>query len=124
MVAAKKKADKKDPCEEETKRSKECTLAIAVKEKEVIEAEDKINSLIGKIGNIVDDSCPISKDEANNEVVAKWGTPRMIEVDGITPGKLHHHEIMQILDIVDFERGQKIAGHRGFFLKGYGVLLN
>ena len=31
---------------------------------------------------------------------------------------------MQILDIVDFERGQKIAGHRGYFLKGYGVLLN
>jgi seryl-tRNA synthetase len=31
---------------------------------------------------------------------------------------------MQCLDIVEFERGQKIAGHRGFFLKGAGVLLN
>lgn len=31
---------------------------------------------------------------------------------------------MQCLDIVEFERGQKIAGHRGYFLKGYGVLLN
>jgi seryl-tRNA synthetase len=31
---------------------------------------------------------------------------------------------MQILDIVEFERGQKIAGHRGYFLKGAGVLLN
>jgi seryl-tRNA synthetase len=31
---------------------------------------------------------------------------------------------MECLDICEFERGQKIAGHRGFFLKGAGVLLN
>jgi len=31
---------------------------------------------------------------------------------------------MQVLDIVELERGQKIAGHRGYFLKGVGVLLN
>jgi seryl-tRNA synthetase len=45
-------------------------------------------------------------------------------IDGKTLGHLHHHEIMNILDIVELERGQKIAGHRGYFLKGYGVLLN
>ena len=52
-IAAKKKADKKDPCEEETNRSKEISQAILVKEKEVVEAEEKINSLMNKIGNIV-----------------------------------------------------------------------
>lgn len=26
--------------------------------------------------------------------------------------------------MVELERGQKISGHRGYFLKGYGVLLN
>jgi len=31
---------------------------------------------------------------------------------------------MQCLDMVEFERGQKISGHRGYFLKGVGVLLN
>lgn len=31
---------------------------------------------------------------------------------------------MQCLDMVEFERGAKIAGHRGYFLKGVGVLLN
>jgi len=31
---------------------------------------------------------------------------------------------MNLLDIVEFERGAKIAGHRGYFLKGTGVLLN
>ncbi len=31
---------------------------------------------------------------------------------------------MQLLDMVELERGQKIAGHRGYYLKGDGVLLN
>ena len=31
---------------------------------------------------------------------------------------------MECLDICEFERGQKVAGHRGFYLKGAGVLLN
>lgn len=67
---------------------------------------------------------PISKDEANNAVVSTWGEIPELKVDGKTLGHLHHHEIMQCLDMVEFERGQKIAGHRGYFLKGAGVLLN
>jgi seryl-tRNA synthetase len=47
-----------------------------------------------------------------------------LTVDGKTLGHLHHHEIMQCLDMVEFERGQRVAGHRGYYLKGMGVLLN
>jgi len=123
-VKDKKKANKADPCEEEVKRSKEITEAIVQKEKEVAETEANIDKLYGTIGNIVAPDVPISKDEKDNVVQSTWGEPKKIEIDGFTPGKLHHHEIMQILDIVDFERGQKVAGHRGYFLKGAGVLLN
>ena len=31
---------------------------------------------------------------------------------------------MQCLDIIELERGSRVAGHRGYFLKGLGVLLN
>lgn len=31
---------------------------------------------------------------------------------------------MALLDMVEFERGSKVAGHRGYYLKGNGVLLN
>jgi len=37
---------------------------------------------------------PVSKDEKDNEIVARWGEPKHMEIDGITPGKLHHHEAM------------------------------
>jgi len=45
-------------------------------------------------------------------------------VDGNSLGHLHHHEIMACLDIVEFERGSRVVGHRGYYLKGAGVLLN
>lgn len=53
-----------------------------------------------------------------------WGQVPDLEIDGKTLGKLHHHEIMGLIDMVEFERGQKVAGHRGYYLKGVGVLLN
>jgi seryl-tRNA synthetase len=31
---------------------------------------------------------------------------------------------MECLDMVEFERGAKVAGHRGYYLKGIGVLFN
>ena len=31
---------------------------------------------------------------------------------------------MKAIDGYDPERGQKVAGHRGYYLKGVGVLLN
>lgn len=69
--------------------------------------------------------CVISKTEDDNKVVRTHLTPNPeLIVDGSALGKLHHHEVMQCLDMVEFERGQKIAGHRGFYLKGVGVLLN
>ena len=45
----------------------------------------------------------ISKDEANNEVVRTWGKPSDLEVTGEEVGKLHHHEIMQCLDILEMK---------------------
>jgi seryl-tRNA synthetase len=84
-----------------------------------------LHKKLNSIGNIVYKDVPVGKDEKLNEVVTTWGAdlPK-IEVDGKSLGHLHHHEVMQALDIVEFDRGQKIAGHRGYFLKGAGVLLN
>jgi len=67
---------------------------------------------------------PVFKEEDNNEVYKTWGVKSDIVVDGKTLGKLHHHEVMNLLDIVELERGQKVAGHRGYYLKGNGLFLS
>lgn len=78
--------------------------------------------MLGKIGNIVHSDVPISKDEANNKVERTWGEPnRGLKADGSELGKLRHHEIMACLNMLEMERGSRVAGHRGYYLKGLGV---
>lgn len=78
---------------------------------------------MNKIGNLVHDSVPVSKDEADNRVERVWGEPNKIKINS-TPGFCHHHEVLHMIDGYDIKRGTKLAGHRGYFLKGAGVLLN
>lgn len=114
-----------DKCEEEKSQANAVKEKIENAEKRLLEVETDRTKKLNTIGNLVADGVPLSKDEdADNAVVNTWGTIPELKVDGKTLGHLHHHEIMQILDFCEFERGQKIAGHRGYFLKGYGVLLN
>ena len=62
---------------------------------------------------------PVSRDEAANAVVCKRGTLRPQ-----TPDLLHHHELLWMIDGYEPERGVGVAGHRAYFLKGVGLLLN
>lgn len=75
------------------------------------------------MGNIVHDSVPISNNEDDNLVVRTWGEKSTIKITD-KRGGLNHHKVLQALGGYDPERGQKVAGHRGYFLKGVGVLLN
>jgi seryl-tRNA synthetase len=56
-------------------------------------------------------------------VVRTWGDIPDIKITD-KRGALNHHKVLQALGGYDPERGQKVAGHRGYFLKGAGVLLN
>lgn len=105
-------------------KTKEIKQQIEDQKKEADELDKQRNAKLNLIGNIVHDRVPIFQSEDNNEVYRTWGEKSDLVVDGKTLGKLHHHEVMNLLDIVELERGQKVAGHRGYFLKGQGVFLN
>lgn len=80
-----------------------------------------LKAKINTIGNIVHDSVPISDNEDNNEILHKWAP------EGVTVEKkdvLSHHEVLTRLDGYDPDRGVKVVGHRGYFLKRWGVRLN
>lgn len=70
------------------------------------------------VPNIPDMSVPDGESDADNLEVKKWGEPTAFD---FTPKS--HVDIMTALDMADFERGVKVAGFRGYFLKGDGVLL-
>ncbi|KAL5989224.1 hypothetical protein ACLOJK_010114 [Asimina triloba] len=100
------------------KRTDENKQLTATKEQEVLDAKAALYSKLETVGNLVHDSVPISDDEANNKVVLDWGLPR-------SEGNLKNHvELVQLLGIADTIKGADVAGGRGFYLKGAGVLLN
>jgi len=70
------------------------------------------------VPNVPDMSVPDGESDADNVEVKQWVTPTEFS---FTPKD--HVELMTTLDMADFERGTKVAGFRGYFLKGDGVLL-
>jgi seryl-tRNA synthetase len=56
-----------------------------------------------------------------NELQRTWA-PEGVEV--IKRDVLSHHEVLVRLDGYDPERGVKVVGHRGYFLRKWGVFLN
>lgn len=70
------------------------------------------------VPNIPDMTVPEGESDADNVEIAQWGTHPTFSF----PIK-DHIELMTAADMVDFERGTKVAGFRGYFLKGDGVLL-
>lgn len=75
-------------------------------------------NLMLTVPNIPDMSVPDGGDDCENLEVKKWGEPTQFS---FVPKD--HIELATTLDIADFERGAKVAGFRGYFLKGDGVLL-
>ncbi|CUM50569.1 Serine--tRNA ligase, cytoplasmic [Debaryomyces fabryi] len=101
--------------------------------KSFIEQEQKadadLRNKVNQVGNIVHKSVVDSQDEVNNELVRTWKPESLAEVGQIASctgaeAKLSHHEILLRLDGYDPERGVRIVGHRGYFLRNYGVFLN
>ena len=91
---------------------------IPVLEEGVDAIKAQLERELNKVPNEVDASVPVSKDEEHNVVVRQWGACETRE------GLLHHHELLAMIDGYEPERGVGVAGHRAYFLKGFGVLLN
>ncbi|CCD22739.1 serine--tRNA ligase SES1 NDAI_0A05840 [Naumovozyma dairenensis CBS 421] len=120
--------NKEDP--KELLVEKDILTAEKAKLTEREQKDDKdLKEKVFQVGNIVHPSVVISNDEENNELVRTWkpeGLENVGPVASVTgkPATLSHHEILLRLDGYDPERGVKISGHRGFFLRNYGVFLN
>ena len=123
-IGEKKKASGgTDPCEEEVKATVEINVQLEELQKVEKEAYTLLNTKVWQIGNIVHESVPVSKNEDDNRIERTWGEPNRMTIDN-TPGHYFHHAVLSRIDGCDSERGQKIVGHRGYFLKGPGLLLN
>lgn len=103
-----------------TDRKKATELKNEVKESEknlkVVEKEFK--ELMNQVPTIPASDTPLGKNDKDNVEVYKWG-----EVPKFDFKPKNHMELAKNLDIIDFERGVKVSGFRGYFLKNEASVL-
>ena len=85
------------------------------------EAEAAMDALMLSIPNMVDATTPVGEDESDNPEVRRWGTPRDFAAEGFEPQA--HWDLGPALNIIDFERGVKLAESRFYVLGGAGARL-
>lgn len=104
-----------DPEKEELKSYKE---KIKKSEEETRTLETERELIWAQIPNLPSDDTPIGKDESENKVVSKWGTPAEFD---FTP--LSHFELGEKLGIIDIKKAAEVSGSRFAYLKGAAVML-
>jgi seryl-tRNA synthetase len=82
------------------------------------QTEEEFNSLMLQVPGIPLEEVPVGKDSSGNIEIRTWGKiPEM----SFTPKT--HIELGESLDLIDIERGSKVAGFRGYYLKNEAVML-
>ena len=85
------------------------------------EADGALQTLLMSVPNLCDASTPVGEDEDDNPEVRRWGTPRDFAAEGFEPKA--HWDLGPELDIIDFDRGVKLAESRFYVLGGLGARL-
>ncbi len=96
------------------------------KDEEALQAVMKEwQGLMVQVPNVPDMSVPDGESDADNMEVRRWSPTGGDGGDPETPTfpLKSHVELMLAHDMADFERGSKVAGFRGYFLKNDGARL-
>lgn len=97
---------------------KEVKTALEKEEEELKEIMKEWQMLMVSVPNIPDISVPEGESDKDNQEVRTWGNKPKFSFE-----PKDHIEIMTGLGMLDLERGTKVAGFRGYFLKNDGVAL-
>lgn len=92
---------------------------LKAKEEELKAIMETWRDLMLRVPNVPDPSVADGNSDAENVEVKVWGEKTKFD---FTPKD--HIEIMKALDLADFERGAKVHGFRGYFLKGDAAILS
>lgn len=92
--------------------------SIAQFDAQLADVTERLEAIEFILPNIPHESVPVGEDEEANVENRRWGTPTEFDFE-----PLNHWDIAENLDILDFERGAKVAGSRFVYYKGLGARL-
>lgn len=87
-------------------------------EPEYAKVKKQFETLMVQVPTIPSEDTPIGRDESGNVEIFQKG-----EIRKFTFKPKTHIELAENLDIIDFAKGAKVSGYRGYYLKNEGALL-
>lgn len=114
---AEKKRNKED-AEDAILAMREVGDEIAGIDAELNDAETDFKDKMSRVANLIHDDVPVGKDDTENVEVRKIGTPRVFDFEA-----KGHWDILDDLEMADFERAARVSGARFVFLTGEGARL-
>ncbi len=100
---------------------------ISHKEFELKTIEEEFDALMFDVPNVPDPSVPEGESDADNQEVRRWpASPDASQGGGvkIVEHGRNYSTLMTMHDMLDLDRGVKVSGFRGYFLKNDGALLS
>lgn len=105
--------------EEARTRGKEIKDQLKNVEEKLVQVEKDLDVLISFVPNIPLPEVPVGRDENDNREFKKWG-----DIPSLNFTPKSHIDLGLSLDLFDLERGTKISGFRGYFLKNQLAILH
>lgn len=106
------------PSDQQIERVRQIKEKLKNGEARLAEVETEIEVKMIGVPNLLAPDTPEGESEADNVEVYSWGDKPKFDFQ-----PKDHIELGKLLDIVDFERGAKVGGYRGYYLKNEGVKL-
>ena len=115
-----KQAGEEAAAQEAIERSSELKSELQAIEARAEELESTLESALLRLPQIPDDSVPVGADESDNREVRREGFDDRRELPAsVVP----HYDLGETLEILDFDRGTKVAGGGFYVAKGDGARL-
>ncbi|MDK9859702.1 serine--tRNA ligase [Staphylococcus equorum] len=91
---------------------------IKVLDDDLNQIDHDLNDKLSRIPNIIQDDVPVGASDEENVELKRWGTPRNFDFE-----EKAHWDLVEDLNMANFERGAKVSGARFVFLTGEGAQL-
>ncbi|MGQ5220096.1 serine--tRNA ligase [Staphylococcus equorum] len=91
---------------------------IKVLDDDLNQIDHDLNDKLSRIPNIIQDDVPVGASDEENVELKRWGKPRNFDFE-----EKAHWDLVEDLNMANFERGAKVSGARFVFLTGEGAQL-
>ncbi|HEC2245815.1 TPA: serine--tRNA ligase [Staphylococcus delphini] len=116
QIAEKKR--NKENADDAIKAQREVGEKIKNIDAQLKEADTKLNDILSRIPNLIHDDVPEGEDDSDNVELKRWGTPREFDFEAKA-----HWDLLESLEMADFDRAARVSGARFVYLTNDGAKL-